>query len=796
MRNKVISILILASLIAPSFSQALILLPTANLTIVVNTQGGDSNFIFDLSDGEQFNLQTDNLTASQIVSVIAFGSQYSLSQESVAGLKINSINCVSDNQNDNISYGTDYVLFSPTIDENITCTFGNIKSEGKTPVLIVPGLIGTDLVKGSELLWADVPRMVTNFGDAFMDPLAFTKSLTSTDPDVYASNVIRSEKVSGITVFDYTEKLISDLTSQGYVENTNLFTFPYDWRYGVTGRYADGKTNVDLLKQKIADIKAQTGAEKVDVVAHSMGGLITKKYVVDNPISHSIGKAVFVGVPNTGAPKSVKVLLQGDNFDVAGLSDAEIKKISENFPAAYDLLPSQQYYNTKGSFVTVVDRGNLTGSGSVSIKDLNYNETKSFLTSDHQLNAVAMNFAEGLHTQDFDNFDMRNTGVNLYAVDGCKTPTLSNITETRATNIFGQKIIEYKNVKWAPGDKTVPLESSTNLPIDQDHKFYSLNASHGTMMTQDGSRQQIINIISGSNLSPGKNITQDITKCQLNGKAISVFSPVDIFVTDQDGKKLGLAEDGSIFNEIINADFQIWGDPASPADRHKFLYLPTDEGQTYTITMDGTGTGTYTIKIDDIQNSNVVKTQEFRDLPVTADLTGVVNFGAQKDFLTVKQNTVSQPETIFSSPPEVVISFDTAKKDLTFSSPQKNVTIVDSDNTITLTDQVGNKTEITLKEKDRKKRMSAEIKSLKYNGVAQDISKNSMMYAWNVDKAGNFKKIIQHVKSKKEYNILAEFDGKNTNIIGKDVIGKIKKTVAGLKIISITTDKGDFNWSY
>ena len=92
--------------------------------------------------------------------------------------------------------------------------------------------------------------------------------------------------------------------------------------------------------------------------------------------------------------------------------------------------------------------------------------------------------------------------------------------------------------------------------------------------------------------------------------------------------------------------------------------------------------------------------------------------------------------------------------------------------------------------------MSAQIKSLKYNGVASDISKNIMQYRWNYDKNKNIKKLSQHVKSRKDYNVFADFDGKNTKFEGRDEGGKISKLFSGLKIIKILTDKGDFNWSY
>ena len=534
---------------------------------------------------------------------------------------------------------SDGVGFVDTIQENLV-------TETKTPVLIVPGLMGTEMKKGEELLWADVVRMINPLNtDSFMDPLQFYPNIKPTDEEIILEGVIKSKPF-----FNYTENLINEFENQGYTENENLFTFPYDWRYGVSGKYEDGKTNTDLLAKKIQDIITQTGSDKVDVVAHSQGGLIVKKYVADNTLSHRVGKAVFVGVPNTGTPEAVKVLLQGDSFGIPGLSDSEMKKISENLPTTYDLLPSQKYYDTKGSFVKVVDDGAFDDFDDYTEKELNYQEFESYLTGDHSLNSTAFNQAEDMHSASFDDFDLRTAGVDLYAIDGCKTATIHKIVERRFENIFGQHFTDYRAVKFKAGDGTVPLESSTNLPIDAGHKFYLLTAEHGKMLSQDGSRQQIVNLLTGSNLAVNPEfVTQDINQCALNGKAISVFSPIDIFVTDQDDNHLGLASDGSVVNQIPNAGFEVMGDPFDSAQgRHTFLYLPTDDGQVYKIKIKGTGTGNYTITSQDLENSETIKTEVFSNLPVTPELTGEINLGEQTT-LTVKENSGSEEETIVPS---------------------------------------------------------------------------------------------------------------------------------------------------
>jgi len=672
MKTKFILFAILAVLFVPLISRS-IPIPTATLTVIVNTQE-DASFHFDLQtqmvgDNQQFDVQTQNLSGQISTWMFAVNDNAILNQEESGGFTVQSIDCTSDDPNVSFSYNSNSVSFvpQPWTTTSITCTFDNTK--GKTPVLIVPGIAGTEMKRGSELLWLDLNKVALDPSDSFMNPLAFSNDLFPSDPLVYYDKVIRTESVPVYT-FDYTDGLIHQFIGEDYIENQTLFTFPYDWRYGVTGVMLTGETNEDLLAQKIQDIMVQTGSSKVDVVAHSMGGLIVKKYVMDHQTDNYIRKAIFVGVPETGAPKSIKTLVQGDNmginFWIFGLSDAEVKKISENMPGVYDLLPSVQYYNQAGSFVSLVDF--VSNPNDPTEKDLDYQEYKDYLTQDKGLNLQAFNNAENLHTYAFDNFDLRTAGIDLYAIDGCKTATMVNFVQEDYEDIFGRIKTDYARVDLKIGDGTVPIQSSTNLPIDQSKKYYALTGEHSRLLSQDGSRQEIVNLISGSDLPVSSNlITQDVNECQLNGKAVIVYSPVDVSVTDQGGNVLGLAQ-GNVINSIPNADFEVWGD-------HKFIYLPTGEGQTYDINMQGTGSGTYTIKVDDIQNSQITGAEVFESLPVTSNLTGVVNLSSTlgQTTLTVKENKKSQTKTIYPTkiltaeeaenylPPMTVITFPTSK---------------------------------------------------------------------------------------------------------------------------------------
>ncbi len=493
----------------------------------------------------------------------------------------------------------------------------------KTPVLIVPGVLGTEISKpntdGSlEKLWLNLENNLTDFYDTFMDPLQFNDDLTPTYNGLVLGDVLRDMifdiKIDTFVAYDYSGSLIKEFQNQGYTENSDLFLFPYDWRYGVS------EDTVNQLKQKITDIMNETGSDKVDVIAHSTGGLLVKKYVMENPDSNNIDKAIFIGVPNTGAPNAIKTLLVGGNFGNRLLADSEMQKLARNLPVVYDLAPSEEYYKNKGSFVKILNK-NLFSSTST---DLSFDDMTNFLTIDHNFNALAWHNAQNLHTQDFDNYDMRNAGVDLYAIDGCKTGTVTKILENHSDNPLLDLFTPTYSVQTeSTGDGTVPLESATNLPINENNKYYALKADHGTMLSQDGIRQQIVNILSGTSTSISPDlITQDISKCNLNGRAISVYSPLSIDITDSSGNHAGLNPDGvSIENNIPNADYEILGE-------HKFVYLPTDNNQIYTIKISGTGDGIFTLTDTTIKDGTTTGMQVFGQIPVTNILKGNVNIGS------------------------------------------------------------------------------------------------------------------------------------------------------------------------
>lgn len=82
--------------------------------------------------------------------------------------------------------------------------------------------------------------------------------------------------------------IINSLNADGW--KTSEFT--YDWRKRVSENGALLKTFIDSLVKN---------GEKVDVVAHSMGGLVARSYIEQETINNKIDKLITVGTPNQGS---------------------------------------------------------------------------------------------------------------------------------------------------------------------------------------------------------------------------------------------------------------------------------------------------------------------------------------------------------------------------------------------------------------------------------------------------------------------------------------------------------------
>lgn len=448
------------------------------------------------------------------------------------------------------------------------------------PVILIPGILGSELKKGNELLWLDLPRTVMDvFGDTFLDSLQM-KTDGSSASDISVSDVLREKDG-----FHYFDKLISDLSAKGYQENTDLFVFPYDWRL-------DNKINSELLGSKINKITDVSNSQ-VNIVAHSMGGLVVKQYILDHP-SAKIDHLIFIGTPHLGAPKAAKILNFGDDMGIklAGVSfldPAEVQKISQDMPGVYQLLPGNEYFNQAGSYLT---------NG---FEKLTYNGTTGFLASIWGVNGDLLLKANKFHNL-LDTMSFAGSQVKTYNLAGCKSATITNIIKSNIGGIYGLRL--------GSGDHTVPLASSdpNNLGAAD---FYITNASHSEMPSQNNVVEMVDNILADrvdvSNLPDS--VTTDKNQCGIWGKMVTINSPVALNIYNNSGH-VGPTSSGSVEYGIPGVTYDMLG-------HNKFTFLPEDKNQQYTIKLDAYATGTFSLTVATIENDQITKTVHYTDVSIS-----------------------------------------------------------------------------------------------------------------------------------------------------------------------------------
>jgi pimeloyl-ACP methyl ester carboxylesterase len=99
---------------------------------------------------------------------------------------------------------------------------------------------------------------------------------------------------------DFGNTFIDTFTRAGYTRDLDLFVAFYDWRKSVS----DNATN--YLIPWIDRARSRSGQSKVILVAHSMGGLVSRSYIQSDVYAtrNDVERLITLGTPHRGAPES------------------------------------------------------------------------------------------------------------------------------------------------------------------------------------------------------------------------------------------------------------------------------------------------------------------------------------------------------------------------------------------------------------------------------------------------------------------------------------------------------------
>jgi pimeloyl-ACP methyl ester carboxylesterase len=455
----------------------------------------------------------------------------------------------------------------------------------KEPVIIIPGILGSELYNGDDLIWPDLSQMFLDIGDQFLTENLALNEEGESRTQIKIENIVKSIGVPGVpmTKVDIFETLIENLIFSGYKTDADLFYFPYDWRL-------DLNQTISVLNQKIQEIKTNSGFQKVNIIAHSMGGLLIKNYLEEYG-KNDVNKLIFVGTPHLGAPKATKVLMEGDKFGIPWLNPIVMKNLSQYSISSYELMPNEKYFDVFSGYIKNYSLLNTE-------EPLNYAETNAFLlknTLKPAINEKAKDFSD----KNLEDYDL--SGVDVYNIAGCKTGTQAGY-KLALDETVGE-------IKYISGDGTVPLVSADYINIPAEHKFYVKNGDHAELPSTEVTRNLILDILNGMAYRIEGDISYDKSFCNFKGKEMLWKSPVEVHIYDSQGRHTGPIENEGIEYGIPGVDYEIIG-------HEKFVFMPTDSGETYSIVARGLDTGIFDLLISENNNGQIGKTEVYNDVPV------------------------------------------------------------------------------------------------------------------------------------------------------------------------------------
>lgn len=370
------------------------------------------------------------------------------------------------------------------------------------------------------------------------------------------------------------------LKSVGYEPGKTLFAFPYDWRN-------DNRDTASLFDQKVKDILAICHCLKVDVVAHSMGGLAVR-YYIQNINDSTIDQLIFLGTPHLGAPKAYLAWEAGEmgnslqdnlvekSFKLEALTHGYtnvVKYIHEMMISVKQLLPVFNYlsnHNTGENYDYQMCQAGLFTCNDF-IEDLNIKQPSSY--------------------------------------QGTKSSTILSDKINRTYKGFS--LDKKGNSKWMDGEPFNYPKDDGIIYGEGDETVTSNSAQWGTV--------NVINIVSKHSDLPYYS-QSEISKILINKEIINfgtaptikkilfigIKSPADLVVTDPNGKSFGFG-----FGDNGNAFYTGPNDP-------EFITIPDPIPGEYKISVMGNGEGHFEVETsllgDDLENtktySGTIKNQD------------------------------------------------------------------------------------------------------------------------------------------------------------------------------------------
>ena len=403
------------------------------------------------------------------------------------------------------------------------------RNTGKKPIIFIPGIAGSELFNIDPSLVTPEERATGMIsGDKEKSakriwvPIGYDASKANNDlnlnsnPDLFGLQQGDLRKVPVFQRHTGPVAMYASLFGQlmSNFPDRPVYLFSYDWR----------KSNVETAEKLDAFINKITdgGKVKVDIIAHSMGGIVSAHYLKNH--DEKVDKYLSFGAPYEGAPSAFSTL--SSRSLVGGFLDVIIEKlvgikpdIATSFTSMVELLPTQRMIEKYPyQFVSTSNLNSFNNILNNSYR--NYDEIlkaadKANVAYSADLATVDMAMS---NVSEYDRYNQFIDNSALYRINGERNGEVflmhrpnsmffvGNNHPTVVSGYFpGNQDILYKvnPISTPEGDGMVPLYSATmgmtfeEMTSDVRAKFKEVNGDHLGMLLDLGNLRAMCDFLSG-----------------------------------------------------------------------------------------------------------------------------------------------------------------------------------------------------------------------------------------------------------------------------------------------------------
>jgi pimeloyl-ACP methyl ester carboxylesterase len=397
-------------------------------------------------------------------------------------------------------------------DPDIALTYNRIaaaESPYRNPVIVIPGVLGSKLkdIRTDQPVWG---AFVAGAADPQTDeglklitaPYIYPDGSLTNWSHVVPNGALTEVKlqllgiplkvaayaqlIDALGAGGFREQQIGDANGELYDDNHyTAYQFDYDWRLSNADNAAKLFNFVQQVRARVSkEYERKFGIKnadiKVDIVAHSMGGLLTRYMLrygdqglpkdgsdpnLDWSGSLGVERVVLIGTPNAGSPNALNELVEGKNYGWPLLPFYN-QAVLGSFASLYELMPRDRHN------AVVMKDGSPVGS-IYDIKTwekhqwglMNPKMEKTFkrlfpeINDPEELQAVVHNTLK-THLENAKRF---NKALDIPAAPPERlifNMVLGDADETDRVLAFDQEKGKFRTVQTAPGDGVVPRYSA------------------------------------------------------------------------------------------------------------------------------------------------------------------------------------------------------------------------------------------------------------------------------------------------------------------------------------------------